>query len=494
MRTNILIVDDEILDGDTRFDDYNEVREALEAAIPSFKFEFHFAESGADAIVKLSSLTFDFIILDVVLEDQWMRGAKHQDLLDRIAAAAPFALLTSRFDDSSHEMTSSILSKGRCQCFMSWSDFKAFARHPMPLFSLMTKSSHNLVGLDAALKLGPDEPVSILHISDIQSGGYPSKDDTVEIQMIANSILDACGGRAPTFVVSSGDLSEKGLPEEFAGGITWIRELGKCLGFPDLPTSRCLSVPGNHDFCWPLASAASWDLAPTPDLRGKKPSFQDTVLHPQLTEFAFAPYSEAQSKLTESKKYIGHAGHRINTLNWVDASFSHIGIVFYGLNSVWPITSSALPGKSLDEHVVGKVGEELTVMRRTIDKSLGFPPYVIGIVHHSPFGDIGDRSIDNSDFFKKFLIGAGKTDLLMFGHVHESTIREVELSDRSKVIYSCASTVTKRGSARPEDTNRGLNLIELARSKGQVVKSSITTFEWRSGQLVPNKPVVYTRR
>ena len=164
--------------------------------------------------------------------------------------------------------------------------------------------------------------------------------------------------------------------------------------------------------------------------------------------------------------------------------FAHLGIVFYGLNSVWPASSEGLPGRSVDEFVVGRVGETLDQIRRQCEAN-GVPkPFVVGVVHHSPFGDVADRAIVNTDFFAKFLMGAGSTNLLCFGHIHKSGVKAEELEDQKKVICSRASTVTKLSRARDEDTNRGFNLCVLNRKGGSVKDCQVTVFEWMGQRLL----------
>jgi len=168
--------------------------------------------------------------------------------------------------------------------------------------------------------------------------------------------------------------------------------------------------------------------------------------------------------------------------------FRHLGVVFFGLNTAQPANPKGIPDRVVEADSLARIGTELATLMKSDG---GLPPMVIGLGHHSPLSAHGDRGVSNPEEFAKFF-GGHKTGLFMHGHVHDPKIGYQ--NSGFPLVWSCASTLAKAAGARPEDSLRGFNLIELNREDHAVTGMRTRSTGWLSGDIQMLSDKTFIRR
>ncbi|EJB02271.1 putative phosphohydrolase [Rhizobium leguminosarum bv. trifolii WSM597] len=478
MYVNILVVDDEAGDGSDRRKKYEDVGRAMNSVAATYQFNLIFAQSGIHAWDALRQKSVDFIFLDLVLSDSWLSGISFEKLLGTIDETVPFAIITSKFDVSNMRELSAAISRPGCKSFLKWIDLNDPREVAPYLHILVSETARQLRSLDTSVALDPDESAFILHLSDIQYGGFSVDSQPLEMQAVTQKVKALCRGHNPTFVALTGDFAETGAPAQFDGCYEWIVQLLGRLGFRTFPSSRVLVVPGNHDVNLPLSSAGNLHY------EGGKIEISDAIHDARLNQLGLFHYSEFFRKISSLHQSLDSAFTTEQRLGWISDAFLHLGIVFYGLNTTTPLVPRGLPMRKVLNNELGDLARKLNSIGATWQAE-GRPdePFVIGLSHHCLTGDAEDRSVENPKATMQF-IASNTTHLFLHGHVHESDTETRSIGGKKAYVRSCASTISKPAKARPEDSNRGFNLIELERRGGIVTGMRIDMIDWRGADLV----------
>jgi hypothetical protein len=478
MDVTILVIDDETGHGSDRRNQYEEVCRAMNAFAVTYRFDLIFAESGIKAWDALRQKSVDFIFLDLVLNDAWLGGIPFKELLGTIDETAPFAIITSKFDVSNRSELSAAISRAGCKSFLKWTDLNDPREVAPYLYVLVSETARQLKSLDTTVALDADESAFILHLSDIQYGGFSVDSQPVEMQAVTQKVKALCRGSNPTFVAITGDFAETGSPAQFDGCYEWIVQLLSRLGFGTFPSPRVLVVPGNHDVSLSLSSAGNLLYQ-----RGTV-EISDEVQDFRLNELGLLHYSEFSRKISSMHQSLETASPTALRLGWISDAFLHLGIVFYGLNTTTPLVPRGLPMRTVLNAELGDLARKLnTIGTVWHDEARSDEPFVVGLSHHCLTGDAADRSVENPKATHQF-ISSNTTHLFLHGHVHESDTETRSNRGNKAYVRSCASTISKPAKARPEDSNRGFNLIELERRGGIVTGIKIDVIDWRGADLV----------
>ncbi len=335
--------------------------------------------------------------------------------------------------------------------------------------------------LDTQIRLGPNDPIRVLHISDVQTGGFDDKTLKLEANRCADKILEHCNYSPPTCVAFTGDVTEYAAPSQYKSAHDWISYFFARLGLGSLPARNVFYVPGNHDVNLYLA-AASLVMLITEKHKLKMKLSTTEVQQADLLKYAYTPFRDFLAKICDRPLLLNDSNDLTNdtdcliedtyyqSLTWVEARYRHLGVVFYGLNTAQPLKAFEFPGREVNPKALALIGDNL---KRTISDCGGNPPLVVGLGHHCPVSASEDSAVSNPEEFNKFFLGGVKTALFLHGHTHKHEL-EYSSSGGLRIVRSCAATLTKPASARPNDTLRGFNLLELNR-EDNIVK----TLCWR---------------
>jgi hypothetical protein len=334
--------------------------------------------------------------------------------------------------------------------------------------------------LDYDLWIDPDDPIRIVHLSDLQFGGFDRWKLSLDAQHCWTTICEQWPN-GPHFIAITGDITERGLPSEFQAAHAWTAKLAAACGWR-LPSNRIVLVPGNHDVCLSLAASAL--LALKEESGSKKVDFvSPDSRYEDLEQFAFAPFLEFAAK-TAAAQYLpplsdGEKEREARfSLSWIEPRFRHEGIVFVGFNSARPLADRLFPQRFVSGAAIEQLAD--TAVEACADQPT--KPLVVGLSHHSPTGDRNDRSVQNPDALSKLFVDIRRLGLWLHGHWHEPRVSYIAEEGR-KLVISRAPTMTLAKDRRPEDAPRGFALVELSRKNRSITGCHILPVRWRSGRL-----------
>lgn len=455
---NILVIDDEWR---TREADYRKFEATSNGLSPGFQIALTFLKEPVELAEEMRSRRYTAVLLDAMLHGNWP-DTSLQAIISLVDKDIPIALLSSRWDDNMGDVNVA-WEQPNCNTFLRWTEIQNAEDGGVKRVAfLLSKIISNGRKLDLSLELGPDETVRILHISDLQFGPKISADlGSLAIQC-SDAVLNAWSRNPPHFVAITGDVAEHGLPEEYRLAKEWLDKFLELLGLSVMARSRVMVVPGNHDYCAPLAAASRIDRAGGAFKLSAKPVAKAA----ELSNYAFRPYVDFVQSVTDCPWLATPAWVGSTSLSWVETRFRHLGIVFYGLNTNNPIDPSGYAGRRLLTEDTMAIKTKLLSAKSDVTN----PLVVIGLGHHSPVASGGRREdLENLDDATAFLVGGVKTACFLHGHIHHAQITALA-RDPLRLLISAAPTLTLPETQRPKDTLRGFSLLNLHR-KGGVVRT-----------------------
>lgn len=483
MKQVILVVDDQWSD---RREGYERLAGAMSASGVGLEIEMDFLESPNQLHGRITRNQYTAAIVDAVLDEYWPTFSI-STALKVIGNDLPIAIISERWDRTNSDQINEAWDRPNCRTFLHWRDLRADGSGQVDyavraVLSMIADRRR----LDLRLTLEESDPVRILHISDIQIGGVESKTLKSEANRCADRILEHWHELPPTFVAFTGDVVEHGSPDQYDRAREWIGYFLARLKLPSLPDPTVLYVPGNHDINLRLAAASRVGV------RGGKNTLKLVLsdkIEESLAGCALLPYRRFLSSLS-SRPFISQDELNDQSLAWVEARFRHLGIVFYGINTAQPINPFGLPGREVDPDALAEIGNHL---QEVIEDCGGTKPIVIGLSHHCPVPADDDGAVTNTGDFERFFRGRSKTALFLHGHTHEHDLAYLS-NDGLRLVRSCAATLSKDESARPSDSLRGFNLLELTRELHQVTGLNATSYAWVGKQLKAIKTGSWKRR
>lgn len=498
MRHKILVIDDFY---EERSKVYDRLRQACldpgKYATPaSFEIDLVYANASWQVDELLRQNSFSAVVLDVVLsgwKDSAGEPVRASDMLAKIDNNLPVALLSSEWLSKEVKAIVSEWPTKNCRMFIHWDDILIDERVQKGSVSRIIHTLAGFIGayknIDFSLVLESNDPIRILHISDLQFGGFGEWKQKLDASHCATTIRKLWN-EGPTFIAITGDIAERGLPEEFDAARAWIAEMASQFGWR-LPSGRILLVPGNHDICIPLAASSTLMLRESDEskeAKRKNPKERRVLaidfvpekgMAYDLLDYALRPYNDFCENVAprpllpfpvdeERKKSVR------NSLAWVDARYRNEGVVFFGLNTARPILPHTVPGRDVAKVTVEAIVQEL----QKIVAEMEVKPLIIGLTHHYPLRGPQEWAVDQPDHFAQLFSDVPNVALWLHGHWHMRETTDITTPGGKRLVINSAPSLTVREEKRPPDTARGFSMIELKRQKGTVTKCEITSVEW----------------
>lgn len=424
----------------------------------SRSFSIDFAETADDARLKISSNDYDMALLDVIL-GEWDddKGTTFKDLLIRADRRCAVGLVSSLWDQTSIPLVRSVLDDNpgiNVPLMFTFADFESGAHAALGVQIIShvrrNRGSHRLA-------IDENEPLRILHLSDLHFGADDADAFLEDVDILSNHVHSGFGD-SPHLIAITGDVGNTGHPDDYVKAMTWLRAFSETCAI-ELPSPRILLVPGNHDFSIPLAAAAS--------LRTQDHGIAPLIAPPdqhdrRLSAYAMQPFLEFARQATPL-----YGTHAISPGGgWVSSAFAEYGVVFSGFNSSMSCKQDFWPIRNVDAN-------EFTHHKRTLapfqDKIAAGRLLHVSLSHHSPisYHEVHQPLDDKSrDGFRKHLLDSKCAPrLLLHGHQH---MRCASLVPEMKCLVVCAPTPSKRDGARAPDAPRGVNLITLHRESSAI--------------------------
>lgn len=474
MKFKIIIVDDE---HESRRDGYERLVKEINLLDSSFIIEIDFVQKPNDLQVMLQRNHYSGAIVDAVLDILW-KDFSITNALKIIGSNIPIAIVSDRWDRTNTEQIDEALKMPNCRTFLHWRDLdkngKGQIDYAIRAFQSMIADHKKL---DIQYNLRPEDPIRILHISDVQTGGFNYKNLKLEANRCADIILKHCNDCPPSFVAFTGDVAENGMPSQYDAAYEWIGYFFNRLNLNNLPARNLLYVPGNHDVNLSLAAGARVKLALSSENRKKELLLADDVIQPDLIGYAFIPFRNFLKDICDcplmNKDISDH------NFAWVDSRFRHLGVIFYGINTAQPANAFGLPGRQVQSDALAQINVELNNIVKSCEST---PPLVIGIGHHCPISAKGEDAVENPEDFEKFFRGRVKTALFLHGHLHHHDLCYTS-NDNLRLVRSCATTLTKMEDSRPSDSLRGFNLLNLERKNHVITSLKAFSYGWIGSEI-----------
>lgn len=480
MKYKVLVVDDEWKERESV---YASFEGAFNSFSRDFNVEFTFLEDPVGLAHKMTGGQYSAVLVDARLDVKWPE-APLRSVISAIGSAAPIVLVSSQWDNTNDEEVTAAFHLSNCKTFLRWSEIAGGAAggQKRAAMSLM-KAMAGFLNISTGLNAGPNEELRLLHISDLQFGPRFSKDIGANASQCAEAVLDGWNRKGPHFIAITGDIAERGLPSEYELAFVWFNRFFSEVGLPDLPNGRIFMVPGNHDYCLPLAASSR---IRTVKGAGGKPRFAkdgDAAFN-DLSLFAFQPYADFVMRVSDCPWIAGSRFGAPAGLSWVEERFRHLGLLFYGLNTNNPINPEGFCGRKAG------AGDMEIIQDRLLDasgKSAGLRLTCIGMGHHGPIGLGGSKhDVENSDEVKEFLAARVKTDCFLHGHVHRSQACRLE-SRNLTLLVGTSPTLTLPEDQRPENTLRGFMLLDIKREAGEVTEIVARPFNYFDGRFMEDE-------
>lgn len=461
----ILVIDDNAEESDHEASRYQKYIRLEQEKYEGRQFNLVFAKNGDNARALLRD-NYDLVLLDVRLS-KWGddgQGTLFQQLFELADARFTVALVSSNWDTTSMQLVRGFLSAKplvQLPLFFTFRDFEnsAFAAIATQIVTHI-RHQRRLY----ALNLQPNEPLRLLHLSDLHFGSDAVKDTLAgepNIALLHDKIVGEWperigkGSAGPDLIIVTGDIGNKGDPRDYEDALDWLRKFAMLFGW-SLPSPRILVVPGNHDFSIPLAAAQLISLN-----KQKSVVLSRTAKgREQLSTYAMQPFSDFAAKASTIWQSRGNAAVR----SWIEVGFAEYGVIFSGINTSRTTSSKCWPLRHVEVDDI----HEVNVAAKACAESL----YADGLFHvmlshHSLVKYSGvSEEIENADKCSEHLFNNRLAPkLLLHGHQHG---RWGALPMGNDFMLIAGPTPTVRPEGRPTDSLRGLNLVTLERSEGRV--------------------------
>jgi len=289
MLHKIIVIDDEFK---KRKKHYINLAKQISKIDSSFSLDLEFVENPSQLHIMLLNNNYSGAIVDAVLNLEW-DNFYVSHALDILGTEIPIGIISDKWDQTNTEQINEALKRTNCRTFLHWRDIdkKGKGQIDYAIRSIQNMIADHL-NLDLQYKLAPDEPIKILHISDVQTGGVDDKALKLEANRCADSIIEELNDSSPTFIAFTGDVAEHGTPSQYLKAIEWIRYFLKRLKMNDLPARNLLYVPGNHDVNLNIAAGARVKLIKNKKTKKEKYHLTDDIQHEDIINYAYTPFRD----------------------------------------------------------------------------------------------------------------------------------------------------------------------------------------------------------
>ena len=238
--------------------------------------------------------------------------------------------------------------------------------------------------------------VAILHLSDLHISTDNAQWIIDRAHQVANAVKLNCADSQKIYVVVSGDIANKALPEEYEQAITFFTRLKSGLSNNyngQIPVeSRILCVPGNHDV---------W-LKEEDDVR--KILLQHVSdNYPTLSDSIFTAIVATQSNYAEFIKRINEdESYKPALLSTFDDTVGDYNIRFNLYNTAWMCGLKDQPGT-------------IYMPTGAVKKPTKETDLVISVMHHY-YNWLALEKQNKTNFMRNV---GGSSNILLYGHEHE---------------------------------------------------------------------------
>lgn len=490
---------------------------------------------------------FDVVLLDMDLSRMPGGEILFEQVIKKLANRFPVVVLSRKWDRIVSDLNFAFQEGTQIHGIVDITRFSNGGQLARNLANLLFEAVDRWQGDEDLPTLTPNEPIKIVHISDLQFGGQHTRPAKAQLRILPSEIEKAwrdyehkhgngessAGKFNATFVVITGDIAEKGLPSEYLTAQEQLDKLIPELTDTSLPTRRLLLVPGNHDMSLGIANASrlmlkkrrikkylnklliwldldeksrieklrqlepilTWFNSLTPPFRllSNKKWNKET-----LSEYSFSPFRQFAAKVTGQS-----AWYDSDHSSWVWSNYGYLGVLFFGINTSSEVGRDGLYRAELPQTdvLIDKLNSALSLIRLNIKKNnnpsetneeenndeKSDMPYIIGLMHHPIKSKMKGQKwvISNDECFETIRSSSSiHVPLVLCGHLHDASSSENIGTEEKPTHQIISSTATLSPDNRQRNAGRNVNLIVLEREKGKVVRT-----RWTSVPILDSGPV-----
>jgi len=461
----ILVIDDE----KSRIPIYNKLLKIDDSTYN--EFEVDFVTDSFSEMVQKDLDSYHCFIIDMCLESEnWIDQTNKRDPFDRvikeIGDKKPIVILSARWDEAASWLNSYFKEYNIIHLII-WNEINA------SMNSIRTNIFQQLTRIygTSNFAIGDDEPIRILHVSDLQFGERSNEDSLgVKKNILSSAMLTEIPNHlsnsnlTPHFVVLTGDITENALPSEYILAANWIKELCSNIFFTYQP-DKILIVNGNHDYNLSLNALNYFKFE-----YGSNPDLKMTKLDSAINDFenaAFNPYIDFLKDMNV-----------VNKLTYFNDAFRHIGIRFLHLNTLENYNVSISNKSSLFD-ITQNTLNELTKSQKT--KDILFPI----ILSHAQPRNLGYMNNEKDELWTRFknFVSYYRNSLFLCGHEHvDDYLTQIPVKHNGYMYYSGCPTLLSKPNAT--GISRGFSLITLIRENKRVNRIETQLFNVDTHQAV----------
>jgi len=473
-----------------------------EVLLDDSDFEVTYCENREE-FLEADFQLYDAVVLDINLTT-WR--VTFPDALSAVGRDAPIILITSRMHESSTSARIGDILRGDLeneilQIFdLSLLDLgttrdsqkTAEAYRLIIKFVVEAKNIH---------KIGDDEDIRILHISDPQYGDPNTSDWVTFLEHDIAEVVSDYHGKVD-MVAITGDIAYSGTDKEYELALVKLRKLVTELTQVEIEFAqrRLILVPGNHDVDFTHSGVESLsyrfkDGEVTLDLGNDDQGDSVTSI------VSMAPFRRFAFRLTGDPRWILQ-----RELFWVDRRFSSFGLRFIILNTAENISHRSPKAPSVPSEMIDELSVE--AFKEASDY------FNIAISHHGPIDpDYPDHieSLDEDWSHISSFMRKSRVKLWLHGHGHHSLtipfpyrdidaseLSKLKLSGRDKAILDSdkflkvmAPTTHLNQKLRAPGERKGFNIIKLKRQNGVVTGILVQHYEVTNSGVKERNSVLY---
>ena len=238
--------------------------------------------------------------------------------------------------------------------------------------------------------------VAILHLSDLHVSADNAQWILDHAHHVANAVKLNCAGCEKIYVVVSGDIANKALPEEYEMAVCFFNRLKSGLTsnyHGEIPVERrILSVPGNHDV-W-LKEENRMRNVLIKDVADSYPQLDDSIF--QTIVATQDNYAEFVKKINEDASY------KSSIVATFDDKIGDYNLHFNLYNTAWMCGMKDKPGT-------------IFMPIEGVGSSPKHTDLVISVMHHY-YNWLSVDKQNKTNFMRRV---SGSSNILIYGHEHE---------------------------------------------------------------------------
>lgn len=446
-----LVIDDDV----TRLESYKKLFDFV---------EIEYAATTEDVKEKIPEC--DGYLVDIIYNEPCYSGLTFKVVVDLLSENKPIFIISNKWNEA--------MDGSKMQClvqsskyrhvlgYLSWDKINAGDANEIVKDFIITQYN-NYYNL-AYEAFGPDQPITVLQLSDIEFGNKQQYEyiETFRSGLISNVRKDLrtleVKSKKVDFILLCGDIAFTGKKDEYDAALKWLQELGIQL-LENKDFTRFIVVPGNHDFDFEATAGNHYKYFQE-KIEGeikKRFKIREKKIN-TYSEHAFDNFNRFVYELTGDSSLLINPNEPC-----INRKYENYGLNFVLLNPV-RIKENLQFDYKLEDSYVSKI---IDIFSNYDSQKVA--NIVLSHINWDKYS-MNDASSDATSAYITKLINDANINAWIYGHAHDTAkIDDVLIGDH-KVLVSRSNSVMLDGSGRCEDAQNGYTLLKFCRKDNEIYK------------------------